>query len=55
MLRKILFNSDIVVEMYIFTCYSDYGFKTSLLTITQNNARTIPIGTSRIHKKNQLL
>lgn len=43
-----------VAEPYIFTCYSNYGFKLLLLTITQNNERTIPIGTSGIDIKELL-
>lgn len=41
-----------IAEPYIFTCYSSYGFKLLLLTITQNNERTIPIGTSGLINKN---
>lgn len=41
-----------IAEPYIFTCYSNYGFKLLLLTITQNNERTIPIGTSGLINKN---
>lgn len=42
-----------IAEPYIFTCYSNYGFKLLLLTITQNNERTIPIGTSGIAYKQE--